>query len=65
MDTLKEERWQGDRDMFVKRANELWADVEVLSANSDDNRQIKDVEALITRGVDAVVIIPHIAVERN
>src|SRR4030095_15673799 len=59
MDTLKEERWQGDRDMFVKRANQLGADVEVLSANSDDNRQIKDVEALITKGVDVVVIIPH------
>ena len=59
MDTLKEERWQGDRDMFVKRAGELGADVEILSANSDDTRQIKDVEALITKGVDALVIIPH------
>jgi D-xylose transport system substrate-binding protein len=59
MDTLKEERWQGDRDMFIRRANELGADVEVLSANSDDNRQIKDVEALITKEVDALVIIPH------
>src|SRR6187397_438717 len=59
MDTLKEERWQGDRDMFVKRASELGADVQVLEANSDDNRQIKDVEALITRKVDAIVIIPH------
>jgi D-xylose transport system substrate-binding protein len=59
LDTLKEERWQGDRDRFVARANALGADVEVLSANSDDNRQIKDVEALITKGVDALVIIPH------
>lgn len=59
MDTLKEERWQGDRDMFVQRANELGADVEYLSANSDDNRQIKDVEALITKKIDALVIIPH------
>ena len=59
MDTLKEERWQGDRDMFVRRAGELGADVEYLSANSDDNRQIKDVEALITKKVDALVIIPH------
>jgi D-xylose transport system substrate-binding protein len=59
LDTLKEERWQGDRDRFVRRANELGADVEYLSANSDDNRQIKDVEALITKGVDALVIIPH------
>jgi D-xylose transport system substrate-binding protein len=59
MDTLKEERWVGDRDMFVKRAGELGAEVLWLSANSDDNRQIKDVEALITKGVDVVVIIPH------
>jgi D-xylose transport system substrate-binding protein len=59
MDTLKEERWQGDRDMFVKRAGELGAEVADLSANGDDNRQIKDVEALITKRVDALVIIPH------
>ncbi len=59
MDTLKEERWQGDRDMFVARARELGADVTVQDANSDDVRQIKDVEALITKGVDALVIIPH------
>ncbi len=59
MDTLKEERWQGDRDMFTARARELGADVQVQDANSDDVRQIKDVEALITKGVDALVIIPH------
>jgi D-xylose transport system substrate-binding protein len=59
MDTLKEERWQGDRDMFVKRANELGAEVLVQSANSDDIRQLRDVESLITSGVDALVIIPH------
>lgn len=34
MDTLKEERWQGDRDMFVKRANELGADVEYRRAET-------------------------------
>ncbi|MBL9134111.1 MAG: substrate-binding domain-containing protein, partial [Verrucomicrobiaceae bacterium] len=59
MDTLKEERWQADRDLFVKKAAELGADVEVLSANSNDTRQLADVEALITRKVDALVIIPH------
>jgi D-xylose transport system substrate-binding protein len=59
MDTLKEERWQGDRDMFTARARELGAEVQVQDANSDDVRQIKDVEALITKGVDALVIIPH------
>jgi D-xylose transport system substrate-binding protein len=59
MDTLKEERWQADRDLFVQKAGELGADVEVQSANSNDTRQLADVEALITRGVDALVIIPH------
>jgi D-xylose transport system substrate-binding protein len=59
MDTLKEERWQGDRDMFVKRATELGAEVIYLSANSSDTQQVKDVEALISRHVDALVIIPH------
>src|SRR3989440_12508742 len=59
MDTLKEERWQGDRDLFVTRARELGADVLVQSANSDDRRQISDVQALISRRVDLLVIVPH------
>jgi D-xylose transport system substrate-binding protein len=59
MDTLKEERWQGDRDLFVARARELGADVLVQSANSDDTRQIGDVQALISRGVNVLVIVPH------
>ena len=59
MDTLKEERWQSDRDMFVARAEALGADVKVLAANSDDTRQLTDVDALITSGVDSIVIIPH------
>ena len=59
MDTLKEERWQGDRDLFVARAKDLAADVLVQSANSDDTRQIGDVQALISRRVDVLVIVPH------
>ncbi|MBT7299389.1 MAG: substrate-binding domain-containing protein [Victivallales bacterium] len=59
MDTLKEARWQRDRDLFVARAKELGADVKVLSANSDDVRQVQDVSALIASEVDVMVIIPH------
>jgi len=59
LDTLKEARWQGDRDMFVKHARELGADVLDLSANSDDAVQIGDVEKLITNRVDVLVIVPH------
>ena len=46
MDTLKEARWQADRDMFVRRAGELGAKVLVLAANSDDTVQVSDVEKL-------------------
>ena len=59
LDTLKEERWQRDRDLFVARANELGADVLVQAANSDDARQMQDVQALISRRVNAIVIVPH------
>ncbi len=59
LDTLKEARWQADREMFVKRAGELGAKVRVLAANSDDTVQIGDVEKLITSNVDVLVIVPH------
>lgn len=59
LDTLKEERWQSDRDTFVAAAEKLGATVIVQSANSDDTRQVRDVESLITRGVDVLVIVPH------
>ena len=59
LDTLKEARWQADRDLFVARCKELGAEVLVQSANSEDTRQMQDVEALISRGVRALVIVPH------
>ncbi|MDE3084769.1 MAG: substrate-binding domain-containing protein, partial [Verrucomicrobiota bacterium] len=59
LDTLKEARWQSDRDYFTERARQLGADVLVLSANSDDSRQVQDVQSLISRGVNVLVIVPH------
>lgn len=59
LDTLKEARWQRDRDMFVKRATELGATVAVQSANSDDTVQMRDCESLIANRVDVLVIAPH------
>jgi len=59
LDTLQEARWQRDRDLFVERARELGAEVKVQAANSDDGRQIADVESLITSGVDVIVMVPH------
>jgi D-xylose transport system substrate-binding protein len=59
LDTLKEERWQGDRDRFVAKAKELGATVSVSSANSDDAVQMKDIESMIAQQVDVLVIVPH------
>jgi D-xylose transport system substrate-binding protein len=59
MDTLKEERWQGDRDRFVARCQELGAEVKVQAANSDDAVQMQNIEGLLADGVDALVIVPH------
>ena len=59
LDTLKEERWQHDRDIFVAEAGKLGAEVVVLSANSDDTAQVRDVQSLISRGVNVLVVVPH------
>jgi D-xylose transport system substrate-binding protein len=60
MDTLEEERWQKDRDLFVAKAKELGADeVKVQSANGDDQKQIAQAENLISQGVDVLVVVPH------
>jgi D-xylose transport system substrate-binding protein len=59
MDTLKEARWQRDRDLLTARVQALGARVLVQSANSDDTRQIQDIQALLSNDVDVLVIIPH------
>ncbi|XEC93375.1 D-xylose ABC transporter substrate-binding protein [Paenibacillus tarimensis] len=59
MDTLQEERWQKDRDLFKAAAEALGATVEVQSANSDDAKQIAQAENLISQGVDVLVVVPH------
>src|SRR5581483_4891065 len=59
LDTLKEERWHRDRDMFVARCGELGADVLVQAANSDDALQNSQAENLLTQGVQVLVVVPH------
>jgi D-xylose transport system substrate-binding protein len=59
MDSLKEERWQKDRELFVKRAEELGAEVLVQSADGKDDVQVRQAESLLAQGVDVLVVIPH------
>ena len=59
LDTVREERWQRDRDMFVAHAESLGAKVLVQVANNDDARQNAQCENLLTQGVDVLVVAPH------
>ena len=62
MDTLKEERWQRDRDMFVAKAKELGAEVLVQAANGNASMQISQAENLLTQNIDILVVVPTNAV---
>ncbi|HEX8422062.1 MAG TPA: substrate-binding domain-containing protein, partial [Pyrinomonadaceae bacterium] len=59
MDTLNEERWQRDKDLVEKRAQELGAKLSVQVANGDDNLQIKQAENLLSQKVDVLIVAPH------
>ena len=59
MDTLKEERWQRDKDLVEKRAQEVGAQLAVQVANGDDNAQIKQAENLLSQNVDVLIVAPH------
>lgn len=58
IDDLRVERWARDRDYFVAAAKELGAEVSVQSADANEQRQISQIENLISKKVDAIVIVP-------
>lgn len=59
MDTLKEERWQRDKDLIEKRAKELGAEIVTQVADNNNDAQIKQAENLLTQGVDVLIVVPH------
>lgn len=59
LDTLKEARWQKDKDIFEQEASKKGAKVIVQSANSDDTTQISQIKSMLTNGVNCLVIVPH------
>jgi D-xylose transport system substrate-binding protein len=58
MGTTREERWFKDRDLFVKKAQELGAIVSVTLSDYDVAKQIAQIEGLIKQGVNVIVVIP-------
>ena len=59
MSDLRLERWQKDRDLFTEAAESMGAKVYTQSANGDANTQISQIENMISRGVDVLVIVPE------
>lgn len=51
------ERWQRDREVFVSTAQDLGAEVTVQNANGDVEEQISQIEYLIDKRMDVIVII--------
>lgn len=61
-DSFVIERWQRDRDVFVSTAQSLGAEVNVQNANGDAEEQISQIDYLIGKGMDVIVII---AIDRS
>jgi D-xylose transport system substrate-binding protein len=59
MDTLEEERWLRDKHMFKDAVKAIGAEIEIMEANGDEALQISQVETLISKGVDVLVIVPY------
>lgn len=59
LDSLENERWTHDRDLFVARVTELNARVEVRDGGGDHGRQVEGAKALLDAGVKVLVVVPN------
>jgi D-xylose transport system substrate-binding protein len=58
LSTMQEERYQRDKKVFEDTAAKLGADVVFASCNNNEQTQAAQVDNLLSRGVDALVIQP-------
>ncbi len=63
MATVKEERWQRDRDAFEAHCKQMNVECVITVANNDSSRQANDVDNLLTQKVDVLVIAPQDATQ--
>ncbi len=56
-DSFLIERWERDRDIFVSRARDLGATVNVQNANGDVEKQKEQIRYLIDKNMDVIVLI--------
>ena len=58
VDSFMIERWQREKDVFVAKAKELGAEVNVQNANADIAEQIAQREYIIQKKMDVIVVTP-------
>ncbi|QDE38283.1 D-xylose ABC transporter substrate-binding protein [Luteibacter pinisoli] len=58
IDDLRVERWTRDRDYFKAAVEAKGGTVSVQSADANEQKQIQQIENLIARKVDVIVIVP-------
>ncbi|MFN0280188.1 MAG: substrate-binding domain-containing protein [Pyrinomonadaceae bacterium] len=63
MDTVREERWQRDKDAFEAHCKKLNVDCQITVADNKADKQANDVDNLLTKGIDVLVIAPHDATQ--
>lgn len=56
--SLRDERWQKDKEAFLAKAKELKANVRITEADGDASVQTSQAEELIAQGVNVLVVIP-------
>jgi D-xylose transport system substrate-binding protein len=59
MATLKEERWQKDKEFFEAHCIKVNVECVTTVANANAQKQANDVDNLLTQGIDVLVIAPH------
>jgi D-xylose transport system substrate-binding protein len=57
--TTHEERWFTDRDLFVKKAEELGATVKVALSDNNAEEQNSQLENMISQGIKVIVVVPY------
>src|SRR5690606_42117179 len=57
--TREEPRWIQDETRFREAFEEAGYEVEILFSEGDSSRELANVQDLITRGVEVIIITPH------
>jgi len=63
MATVKEERWQRDRAAFEAHCKQMNVECEISVADNNKEKQANDVDNLLTKNIDVLVIAPDDATQ--